>query len=364
MTEENVKVKSQEAEQYRCENCGSEMTYSPETNSLYCEACDSTKNIEVEEFEIIERDLFKTLEKFEENTIEINEDSIINEVVCQSCGARSIFNGQVFADKCVYCGSAYVLSVDVDNYIRPEYIIPFSIEKTLADEKIVTWAKSQFYMNSKFKKNIQNDGLYGVYISYWTFDIDTVTPYKAQRGDYYYVTVRNSKGGTSRQRRTRWRNVSGTYKEWFDDLLVPAVNNKIPSIYEQSEKFDTSVVLPYDEQYITGFLAMKYEVELEAAWEIGKGICKDKIESKIKREIGGDEVRNLRMSPDFSDITFKHVLLPLWLCGYTYKDKIYTFIVNGQNGSVTGKYPLDALRITLTIIAIGAFLFGIWMAIN
>ncbi len=355
MTEENVKVKSEEAEQFRCQNCGDEMTYNPATETLFCETCQTTRKIDVEEYEVVENNLEDALSNSNINTIEINNDSTLNEIVCKSCGSRSIFNGTVFATKCVYCGSSYVANVEISNYIKPEYIIPFKVERNVADKKIVDWANSKFYMNTKFKKEIKNDGMYGVYISYWTFDVSSFTSYTANRGDYYYVPVTrtiNGKTQTTMQRRTRWTRVRGDLNHWFDDVLVPAVNNKIPSIYEQSEFFNTKELVPYDEQYISGFLAMKYEVELKDGWDMGKRIVFEDIEGFIKQKIGGDVVAGLQMNPILSDGTYKHVILPLWLSGHTYKDEIYTFIVNGQNGTVSGKYPLDALRIIITVVLV------------
>ncbi len=370
MVEENeevVKIKSEEAEQFRCQNCGSEMTYNPNTETLLCETCQTTRSIDIEEFEVVENNLEEALSNSNINTIEINEESTLNEIVCKSCGSRSIFNGTVFASKCVYCGSSYVANVEISNYIKPEYIIPFKVDKQVANDKIIQWTKSKFYMNSKFKKEIKNDGLYGVYISYWTFDVSSFTSYVANRGDYYYVPVTrmvNGKRQTVMDRRTRWTRVKGDLNHWFDDVLVPAVNNKIPSIYEQSEFFNTKELVPYDEQYISGFLAMKYEVELSQGWEIGKNVVFQDIEGLIKRQIGGDVVAGLQMNPVLSNGTFKHVILPLWLSGHTYKDEIYTFIVNGQNGSVSGKYPLDALRIALTILACIILFIAVYFLIN
>ncbi len=355
LLEGTTKIEVMDGLQFRCQNCGSEMVYNPETETLHCDTCDTTKEIEVEDFSIIENDFHKAIEKLEKSKVKITKDSIINEVECKGCGARSIYNGTVFSDKCVYCGSSYVVLVEEGDYIKPEYVVPFKIEKNVADRRISTWAKSKFYMNSEFKKTLRTDGMYGVYISYWTFDTNTVTPYSARRGDYYYVKVNKS-----RQRKTRWKNVKGTHSEFLDDVLVPGISAKIPNIAEQSARFDTSFAVPYDEQYISGFLAMKYDIELEAAWEIGKDICKERIELHIKEEIGGDTVANLKMAYNMSDITFKHVILPLWLNGFTYKDKVYTFIVNGQNGSVTGKYPLDVLRIILTVVVLILWCIGIW----
>ena len=37
---------------------------------------------------------------------------------------------------------------------------------------------------------------------------------------------------------------------------------------------------------------------------------------------------------------YEHVLLPAWVSAYRYRDKVYRFVVNGQNGRTTGESPL------------------------
>ncbi len=356
MNSENINIERLDGMQFRCQNCGSEMVYSPEMNSLFCEACNSTKEIEIGEFKIIENDFKEALEKKGRFNVHIDKESVVNEVECSGCGARSIYNGEVFADKCVYCGSSYVVTVEGGDYIKPEYVIPFKIDKKEADKKIANWAKSQFYMKSDFRKSLRNDGLYGVYISFWTFDVNTTTPYSAKRGVYIE--------DNAVERNIKWSGVTGTSKVFFDDILVHAVGNKVPNISEQSNSFDTTLALPYNEEFISGFIAMKYEIDLEQAWEIGKEICNERIKVNIKEEIGGDEVRELKISPSMSDVTFKHVILPIWLSGFTYKDQVYTYIVNGQTGRVSGKYPLDTVRVALTIVALVLWLVTIWLMMN
>jgi len=56
-----------------------------------------------------------------------------------------------------------------------------------------------------------------------------------------------------------------------------------------------------------------------------------------------------------SGVTFKHVLLPVWIAAFRYHDKVFRFLVNGQTGKVTGKAPLSWFKILLFI----AFIAGI-----
>jgi hypothetical protein len=57
-------------------------------------------------------------------------------------------------------------------------------------------------------------------------------------------------------------------------------------------------------------------------------------------------------------LTFKHVLLPVWLAAYKYRGKTYRFVVNGQTGRVQGERPYSAFKITVAVI-IGLIIAGI-----
>ncbi|MEM8581825.1 MAG: primosomal protein N' (replication factor Y) - superfamily II helicase, partial [Pseudomonadota bacterium] len=52
-----------------------------------------------------------------------------------------------------------------------------------------------------------------------------------------------------------------------------------------------------------------------------------------------------------SDVTFKHILLPVWVAAYRYGGKSYRFVVNGQDGKVAGERPFSAIKIVLAVIA-------------
>ncbi|MEM8486403.1 MAG: hypothetical protein AAF564_12700, partial [Bacteroidota bacterium] len=66
-------------------------------------------------------------------------------------------------------------------------------------------------------------------------------------------------------------------------------------------------------------------------------------------DIGGDEQRILYKDTSYSNITFKHILLPIWISSYRYKGEIYRFMVNGQTGEVQGQRPWSKLKIAAAI---------------
>ena len=57
----------------------------------------------------------------------------------------------------------------------------------------------------------------------------------------------------------------------------------------------------------------------------------------MRRDIGGDQQRIERIETDVGALTFKHVLLPVWLAAYRYRGKSFRFVVNGRTGTVRGR---------------------------
>ena len=75
------------------------------------------------------------------------------------------------------------------------------------------------------------------------------------------------------------------------------------------------------------------------------------IEETIRWDIGGDEQRIHHKTTYYSDITFKYILLPVWISAYRFKDKTYQFLVNARTGEVQGERPWSWIKITLAVLA-------------
>jgi hypothetical protein len=88
------------------------------------------------------------------------------------------------------------------------------------------------------------------------------------------------------------------------------------------------------------------------------------IEQSIRRDIGGDEQRILTTHSKYDQVTFKHVLLPVWISSYRYKNKVFRFLVNGQSGKVKGERPYSIMKILGLILAVAAVVIGIIIIAN
>lgn len=347
---------------FPCSNCGADLTFKPGANSLHCPYCDAENEITVAEETIEEMDYEEALANAEkaENT----EERIT--VKCQTCSAETTLEENVTGGECPFCGSQIVAQRKSTKAIKPRSLLPFKITRLAAAGRFKEWLKKLWFAPNKLKQFARTDGLNGVYSPYWTYDTKTTTRYIGQRGEHYwvtqsYTTTQNGKTVTKtrRVRKTRWYPASGVVHNGFDDILVLG-SHSLPRKYaEKLEPWDLENLVPYTDDFLSGFRVESYTVGLPQGFSDAKQKMKPTIRSTIKRDIGGDEQRISSMNIAYRDVTFKHLLLPIWISAYNFKGKVYRFLVNARTGEVQGERPWSWIKITLAIAAAAAVIGGV-----
>jgi len=203
----------------------------------------------------------------------------------------------------------------------------------------------------------------GIYVPYWTYDADTKTSYRGQRGTAYYVTIRGADGKPRQERRIRWTSARGRVSRFFDDILVLASKSLPKSYTDALAPWDLGALAEYKPEFLSGFRAEGYTIELEDGMVEARQIIDAQIRRDIRRDIGGDAQKIDSMSTQVEDVTFKHVLLPIWIAAYKYRAKSYRFVVNAQTGKVQGERPYSwgkiALAVVGTIVLVAAVFYGL-----
>ncbi len=352
-----------ESNVHKCPSCGGLLVYDPESECLECEYCNHSVDIEKLAVSIVENCFQSAMS---DGMRSWSEDDI-QSVRCQNCGAELIFGTHTKAQFCAYCGSSHIKVHDNEKTIPPGYLIPFKIPEKQAYQGFKTWIQKRWFAPSNLKTSYKDNRLIGTYIPYWTYDTQTQSFYSAQRGDYYYVTrtrVVNGKTETYQERKTRWTPVSGQYDLFFDDVLVCASQEIGKETYKDLTNYGLSDIEVYQSHYLSGFMAERYSVSLEDGWEQGKRFVDARLNTDIRQRIGGDEISGLRIHTTYDNITYKHILLPMWLSSYMYNQKTYRFMINGQSGKVSGQYPKSALKITLAVMLAMAVLMLLYVVIS
>ena len=332
----------------KCPNCGGTMDFDPETGDLGCPYCGYHEEVEPEEEVKCAAELrFEDAEKYENCDWGTEKKTVI----CKSCGAETVYDALEIAGECPYCGSNQVMEASDSKTMAPGGVVPFRVSKKQAGEKFLKWIKGRLFTPRKAKKQATPDAFKGVYLPYWTFDTDTHSSYTARYGIDVHYRDRNGNVRT----RTHWYFTSGKYDKFINDQLAKATNRHDEDLLARIATFDTESNVEYKPEYLAGYASERYSIGLKDAWENdAKCAIRRDLESEIARYIRAsrhaDHVAGLMVRTNYNDITYKYLLLPIWISSFKYKGKTYAFMVNGQNGHVGGQAPISALRVAIAVV--------------
>lgn len=355
MSNETFEPTAETANTIKCKNCGANLKFAPGTQHLNCEYCNTDNIIEIEKTEIVENDF----NSFLEQNANVAEQQTISTVKCTSCGAATTLAPNITSSNCPYCDTPLVIKdASTSSIIKPKYMLPFKIDRNKAKDEFVTWVGGLWFAPNKLKDYANNsaDRLKGVYMPYWTYDSNTDSAYSGLRGEHYYITetYRDSEGNTrTRQvQRTAWYPVSGRVNNVFDDVLICASHSLPKKMVTELEPWDLPELVGYDDKFLAGFVTESYQTQLKEGFEEAKQRMRPVIEGTVRSDIGGDVQQIHSLSTDYNDITFKHILLPLWISAYKFEDKVYRFTVNARTGEVQGERPYSGWKIFFFVTAI------------
>ncbi|MCE3258731.1 MAG: hypothetical protein K0S12_372 [Bacteroidetes bacterium] len=364
MSNETFESTADTANTIKCCNCGANLKFSPGAQSLNCEYCNTKNTIAVEQTEIIENDFHSFLEQ----KSAASEQQTISTVKCTSCGASTTLSPNVTSSNCPYCDTPQVIKdAATCSIIKPKYILPFKVERNSAKNEFVKWVGGLWFAPNKLKDYAQNSAekLKGVYMPYWTYDTNTDSTYSGLRGEHYYETqsYTDSEGNTKTRQvqRTAWYPASGRVHNNFDDVLICASHSLPQKLVNELEPWDLPELVGYNDSYLAGFVTESYQTQLKEGFDEAKERIRPVIETTVRTDIGGDVQQIHSVNTSYNDITFKHILLPLWISAYRFEDKVYRFTVNARTGEVQGERPYSAWKIFFFVLTILAVVGGaIW----
>jgi ribosomal protein S27E len=354
-----VRNSPEKVHRYICPGCGADLLFEPQDGSLTCPYCHRKEVIPQSGTEVVERSYEEYLTAPSNKMATMAANAL--EVKCQGCGATVTFTPPEVAGECSFCGNPIVAQPKAaDPMVAPEAVLPFQITRKQADESIKQWLSSRWFAPNALKKMAYREGVNGIYLPHWTYDAHTLSFYSGERGEHYYVTENytetDAQGNTvqkSRQvQRTNWYSASGQVQRWFDDVLVTATKSVHKQRLESLGAWDLHMLKPYDPAFLSGFKAQRYEVELAEGFEEAKLQMASVIDGDVRSDIGGDEQRVHEIQTSYSGISFKHILLPIYLGAYRFNQKVYQVMVNARTGVVQGERPYSFWKILFFVLFI------------
>ena len=349
--------------EYKCPACGGKLEFNSGTQNMKCPFCDS-------EFDIAAVQQFnESLQSASESELNWDtqaggewgkdETNGMNVYHCQSCGAEIIADATTGASKCPYCDSPVVMTGQFGGDLRPDFVIPFKLDKEAAKNALNKHLEGKRLLPKIFKSQNHIDEIKGVYVPVWLFDagVDANIVYKATKtkrwsdSDYDYVQT---------------DYYSAVRKGKIAYELVPVDGStKIQSeLIESIEPYDFKDAVDFQTAYLSGYLADRYDISAdESVARANERITKSTETAFAQTVKGYESVKAESTDIKLENGKAKYALYPVWLLNTTWNGSKFTFAMNGQTGKFVGDLPVDkgaAARWFAGITAVGtAVIFGL-----
>ena len=283
-----------------------------------------------------------------------DEASGMRTYICNSCGGEIIGDATSAATDCPYCGNHVVMANQFSGSLRPDYVIPFKLDKEAAKEALKKHLCGKRLLPKVFKSENHIDEIKGIYVPFWLFqaDADAHIRYKASRvrrwsdSNYNYTE-------TSFYTLERGGNIA------FDNIPVDGSSKMADDLMESIEPYDATQAVDFSTAYLAGYLADKYDVTAQESIGRANKRVKSSTEDAFKRTTNGyttvtPESTTIRLSNGKA----KYALYPVWLLNTSWRGKKYTFAMNGQTGKLVGDLPLDKSAYWKWLVALSSA-FGV-----
>lgn len=342
---------------YPCPNCGVAMEFRPDTQMLHCEFCNSSFTprqmaaMERELADVLKREGLGAEPAAANSATPIAADPPASHLMqmtilrCQSCGAELAVSGTEASTFCAFCGQPTVVSDRLEGWLKPDYIIPFTVTKEDAATAIREKLSKGKFIPRKFK-NFKAERLGGVYIPHYLYDVyyadDQVWTYKETHGKH-----------------TVTKHCRRAAECMFRDVPVDVSLHMPDGASQRLEPYNTNELKPFNAAYLSGFYSDRFDESSTKANCIAVTRASEMFDERMKTELEIDyhDVTRRDSSDSVSEaINRRYALLPAWIMTFHQGGKPYNIMVNGQTGKVSCAVPfLKAKAMLLYVLMLLLF---------
>lgn len=344
---------------YKCPACGGGLTFNPTAGKVVCEYCDSSFTIqEIEQIyaqpqnqqsdsevkdddkPTVEADGFDSSDgdwNLHSNDDWGAESSQMKEYNCPSCGANLICEQTTAATSCPYCGNPTVIETQFAGNLKPDYIIPFKIQKKEAVAALKEFYKGKKLLAKEFSDENHLEEVKGIYTPFWLFN-------GTAEGSLTFrtTTTHVSRHGNTETTTTRYFDCIRDGKIDFKNIPVDASEKMPDDMMDSLEPFNMGELTEFSTAYLPGYLADKYDVTIEQCTPRANNRCANTFVSEMEKTVVGyDSKRLTEKNINLRNGTVNYALMPVYLLYTKWKDQKFLFAVNGQTGKVVGDLPIS-----------------------
>ena len=347
-------------QEYKCPCCDGAVSFDTDSQNLGCPYCGTEFDIETvvsydEELKADAPDNMNWESKPEEMWQE-GETEGLCVYICNSCGGEIVGDENMASTKCPYCESPVVITGKVSGLLKPDYVIPFKVDKKAAINALSEYYKGKRLLPKIFKDKNRIEEVKGLYVPVWLFDTeaDAHIRYRATRNRFWSDSKYN-------YTETSFYSVTRGGTLCFENVPVDGSTKMDDELMESVEPYDFSQAVDFGTAYLAGFLTDKYDIDMQESIGRANERIKKSTEDAFASTVHGySSVIPVSSSVSFEKGSSKYALYPVWLLNTAWNGQKFSFAVNGQTGKVAGDLPMDKSAYFKWLFGLG---FGVAIAV-
>ncbi len=329
---------------YQCPNCTGPLHFVGDSGQLECDYCGT--NYEIEVIEQIYADKEEAAAKATEPQWDMSmaggewseeEAARLRAYSCPSCSAELIMDDTTAATSCPYCNNPTIVPGQFAGMLKPDYVIPFKLGKDDAIKALKKHYKGKKFLPKSFSRDNHIEEIKGVYVPFWLFDGE------ADASIRFLGTIINTyRSGDEEVTVTDYYRVVREGNIAFEKVPVDG-SSKMPDAHMDAvEPFDYSELKTFSTAYLPGFMADKYDMDIDAC----KERANSRVENSTERALAATTRGYTSLISEYKSINLKqgqvkYALMPVWMLSSKWKGKDFLFAMNGQTGKLIGDLPVD-----------------------
>lgn len=370
--ESDVKIintpSNQEDGQVKCPKCGAtDIGINIKTGKLKCHFC----RYEFEPIAALDDEDIKTLEgtSARGGAKDIDEDAAdLLTLKCEGCGAQVVIDTKTSTQaRCHWCHSTLSINSKIPNGAVPDVILPFSVEKKVAEKKIREFVEARkFFAHPTFTKEFTTENICGVYMPYMLVDVNAHM-HLSGTGE---IETACREVGTDDDKHYEYDadlyHVEREFDISIDDLSIESSRDKLD--YSSREKttniinaimpFDTEHCVAFESNYLRGFTSEKRDTNISVLRDAVDRQSSDVARLAAKKTVNAYD-RGVRWEKEDYKIkgdSWKAAYLPVWLYSYMQttgnKPLMHYVAVNARTKETMGSVPINFKKLWVTSILV------------
>lgn len=327
--------------QLKCPCCGGALQFDDKKQLTVCPYCDSeftAEDLKAYTDELANAPVEDT--SWDESMVQAftgEEKKGVKIYSCDSCGGEIICEETTSSTVCPYCGNNLLVAKELKGDLRPNYVIPFMLDKDQTMASLKKFFKKKPLLPNSFSKDNVIEEIKPLYVPFWLFDAEV-------NGQVRF------KGETTH----RWSDSNYDYKETkyysifrggqiaFDHVPVDGSKKMEDKLMESIEPYNFGDAKDFNVAFLAGIGADRYDVSKDETFNRATVRFREGTVQAFRNDIHGyDNVTVEESNLQFSNTNACYALYPVWILNTKWKEKSFRFAINGQTGKTAGNLPIS-----------------------